>query len=104
MDLGQLLSNLSTSTSTFTSSPVLRALWLDYNSEWDKAHEAIHNEHGEMAAAVHAYLHRKEGDIWNANYWYRNAHRKPFQGSLEDEWHPLVQEECANPGLLKRSA
>lgn len=47
-----------------------------------------------MAAAVHAYLHRKEGDIWNANYWYRTAGRKPFAGSLEEEWQALVDEEC----------
>jgi hypothetical protein len=55
-----------------------------------------------MSAAVHAYLHRKEGDLWNANYWYRNAKRKPFTGSIDDEWKTLVEEEYQRLTSLTR--
>ena len=101
MDIGQLLSNLTSNPSALSSSPALRALWLDRTATWEEAHQAIHNENDQISAAVHAYLHRKEGDVWNANYWYRSAKRKPFTGSLEAEWQSLFEEECARLGLLK---
>jgi hypothetical protein len=41
-------------------------------------------------AWVHAYLHRVEGDIDNARYWYRRAHRPPAAGALSDEWDAIV--------------
>ena len=73
---------------------ILRALWLERQNHWEEAHELVQNIESSVAAAVHAYLHRKEGDIWNANYWYRLAGRRPFQGTLEQEWKALVVEEC----------
>lgn len=42
-------------------------------------------------AWVHAYLHRKEGDLANARYWYGRANRPAFAGPLEDEWEQLVR-------------
>jgi len=70
----------------------LHALWLDGNGEWEKAHECIQDAGDAASALVHAYLHRKEGDLWNARYWYKNAGRRPFEGSLEMEWESLVRE------------
>ena len=43
-------------------------------------------------ARIHAYLHRKEGDPDNARYWYRQAGRAPFEGSLADEWSALARD------------
>jgi len=40
---------------------------------------------GGDAAWVHAYLHRVEGDLPNAGYWYRQAGRKRASGALETE-------------------
>lgn len=40
---------------------------------------------------VHAYLHRKEGDLSNADYWYRRCRKAPAQVSLEAEWESLAQ-------------
>ncbi len=37
------------------------------------------------AAWVHAFLHRAEGDIGNAHYWYRQARRVPADGDLDSE-------------------
>lgn len=99
MDIEQFISSLDSKPEPLTTSQALRALWLDYKGSWDEAHETIQNESNGMAAAIHAYLHRKEGDIWNANYWYREAGRKPFKGSLSAEWEALVAEELARLGL-----
>ena len=89
-------SSLSQKAPPKSASPILSALWLDRQAQWEEAHEIVQDMDSMMAAAVHAYLHRKEGDIWNANYWYRTAKRKPFQGSLDEEWQALVDEECAH--------
>lgn len=70
----------------------LKALWYDRKENWKKAHEMIQEESDRDSALVHAYLHRKEPDDWNARYWYRQAGTKPFSGSLESEWESLVKE------------
>src|SRR3954451_6972522 len=70
----------------------LQALWWDAQGHWDRAHACAQvNEADPSAAWVHAYLHRKEGDLANAGYWYRRAQQQPFAGSLGDEWEALVQ-------------
>ena len=72
-------------------SQVLEALWHDGKGEWDRAHALVQAAGGRNGAWVHAYLHRKEGDLSNAGYWYgRAGHRQPF-GSLETEWDELVR-------------
>ncbi|QNL52633.1 hypothetical protein H8S90_21645 [Olivibacter sp. SDN3] len=66
-----------------------QALWYDAKGNWDAAHGLIDQLTDSMSAHVHAYLHRKEGDEWNANYWYRRANRALPQKSLEEEWEDL---------------
>ncbi|HEY3783298.1 MAG TPA: hypothetical protein VGL56_19635 [Fimbriimonadaceae bacterium] len=58
---------------------------------WHNAHETAQSDEGQNAAWVHAYLHRKEGDMSNAGYWYRRAGRPAQSGSLEDEWESIVK-------------
>lgn len=70
----------------------LQALWYDAKGDWNKAHSLVDNLSGSTAAAVHAYLHRVEGDTWNANYWYSRAGRKMPDKSLQDEWKVLAEE------------
>ncbi len=68
----------------------LQALWWDAKGDWDAAHELVDHQETVMGMWVHAYLHRKEGDEWNAGYWYRQA-GKPFcKLSLADERRQLV--------------
>ena len=55
---------------------VLLALWWDAHGDWNKAHEIAQDVSGADGAWVHAYLHRREGDVSNAGYWYRQAGRK----------------------------
>ncbi len=64
----------------------LRALRLAALGEWQGAHEVAQAGEDRDSAWVHAYLHRQEGDRWNAEYWYRRAGQPVFRGSLEDEW------------------
>ncbi|GGE61411.1 hypothetical protein EV200_10593 [Pedobacter psychrotolerans] len=68
----------------------LKALWYDGKGDWDKAHHEVDQLNDTSSALIHAYLHRKEGDIWNADYWYRRAKETRSQMSLEEEWQELV--------------
>ena len=69
----------------------LLALWYDGKGKWDRAHEIAQDNNGIEAAWVHAYLHRKEGDEWNAGYWYRRAGKDHCRLSLKEEWRELVK-------------
>jgi hypothetical protein len=71
--------------------PGLRALWLDAKGDWSAAHGVAQDIETGEGARIHAYLHRKEGDVGNAHYWYRHAGRAPVTGSLEQEWTALVR-------------
>ena len=70
----------------------LAALWWDAKQDWRQAHGLVDDLDSKEGMAVHAYLHRKEGDAGNAGYWYRRAGRTPFRGELEEEWRALVGE------------
>jgi hypothetical protein len=69
---------------------VLKSLWYDAKGDWDKAHALIDRLNDPQSAWVHAYLHRKEGDIWNADYWYSKAKKTRPTISLEEEWETLL--------------
>jgi hypothetical protein len=71
-------------------STALVALWWAGKNDWDKAHKLVMSEDGADCAWVHAYLHRLEGDLDNARYWYRQAHRPAAAGELPDEWAAIV--------------
>lgn len=70
--------------------PTLAALWWDARGDWSRAHEAAQSVDTAESAWVHAYLHRKEGDLSNADYWYRRAGRRRPSGTLEAEWAEIV--------------
>lgn len=69
----------------------LAALWWDAKGDWARAHGLVDDLETPEAMAVHAYLHRKEGVEWNAEYWYKRAGRKFQRSSLEAEWQALVE-------------
>lgn len=71
-------------------SAALAALWWDRRGDWDHAHEAAQSDESRDGAWVHAYLHRKEGDLGNAGYWYRRAGKPVGTGPLETEWAAIV--------------
>ena len=71
--------------------PALVALWHDARGDWDAAHRVAQDVADETGAWVHAYLHRKEGDLSNAAYWYRRAKKPIESGSLADEWTAIAE-------------
>lgn len=64
----------------------IHALETERAGDWDKAHRIVQEINTPEAAWIHAYLHRVEGDLGNAAYWYRIAGRPECRASLEDEW------------------
>jgi len=68
----------------------LAALWWAAKGGWDQAHRMVQDEPTADAAWVHAYLHRIEGDIGNAGYWYRRASKPVAEGPLEVEWEGIA--------------
>jgi len=70
--------------------PPLVALWWAAKDDWDKAHGIVMKQDSREAAWVHAYLHRVEGDLDNAGYWYRKAHRPAESGPLPKEWDAIA--------------
>jgi hypothetical protein len=69
----------------------LAAMWWAAKGDWDKAHSIAQDQETPEAAWVHAYLHRVEGDLGNAGYWYRQAGKPAASGPLEAEWEQIVQ-------------
>jgi len=69
----------------------LAALWWAKKGDWDKAHRLVMDEASGEAAWVHAYLHRVEGDLGNAGYWYRQARKPTATGALDAEWTAIAE-------------
>ena len=69
----------------------LQALWHDYHDDWNKSHKLIDHESSKDCAWVHAYLHRVEGDLWNARYWYRRSGKPESKLSLAEERQQITQ-------------
>jgi hypothetical protein len=82
--------SLSAAAPAMDLAPPLAALWWAAKGEWDKAHSIVQDENATDAAWVHAYLHRVEGDLDNASYWYRKAGQKVAKDSLEAEWERIA--------------
>ena len=72
------------------ASVYLQALWHEAKGDWDKAHVLVQDLPDKTAAWIHAYLHRQEGDTWNADYWYSRAGRKRPNTSLLEEWDNIA--------------
>jgi hypothetical protein len=70
----------------------LLSLWYDRKADWEQSHMLIQDIDDTKAAHIHAYLHRKEGDLSNARYWYAKAGVKAPNISLDDEWKAIVGE------------
>lgn len=75
------------------ASGAVQALWHDARGDWDRAHACAQDDAGRDGAWVHAYLHRKEGDIGNAGYWYARAGRKAPTATvtIETEWAEIAR-------------
>lgn len=91
MTLGEFKQSLSNPAPPENLDDLLIALWHDGKNNWDKAHGIVQDIASSDASWIHAYLHRKEGDIGNASYWYNRAGRAVSQSSLNEEWEEIVR-------------
>ena len=90
MNLSTFKETLATANLPSTLSVYAQAMWYDAKGDWNKAHQLVQDLTDNNAAWIHAYLHRKEGDIWNADYWYNRAGRKRPDISLSEEWEQII--------------
>jgi hypothetical protein len=91
MTFAELKASLQKAKPPADLAPALAALWWAEKNEWEEAHRIVMREGGKDCAWVHAYLHRVEGDLDNARYWYRQAQRSVAASSLADEWTKIAQ-------------
>ncbi len=91
MTLAEFKGSLSRSKPPAALAPALAALWWAGKDNWSKAHDIVMNDEGKACAWVHAYLHRVEGDLGNARFWYRHAGKLAASGTFEAEWNEIVR-------------
>ncbi|MEZ4900279.1 MAG: hypothetical protein R2822_00120 [Spirosomataceae bacterium] len=92
MNVSALKASLDEVTPPANCPVLVQALWYDAKGDWDKAHDIAQSKEGTRDYDhLHAYLHRKEGDEWNAGYWYRRARAEMPSYPLAQEWEELVK-------------
>lgn len=91
MNLQEFKQSIIHTTPPHESSDYLKAMWYDAKNNWKKAHEIVQDMNSSEASWIHAYLHRKEGDLGNASYWYHRAGRNMTKVSLQQEWEEIVE-------------
>lgn len=70
----------------------LQALWQEAKGNWEASHDIVNDMPNALGSWIHAYLHRVEGDLSNAAYWYRKAERPVCEDSLESEWENIAKD------------
>ncbi|TAI49076.1 hypothetical protein [Flagellimonas allohymeniacidonis] len=90
-DFDAFQETLDTSAPSKSWSLALQSLWWDAKGDWNASHNIAQDLNTDMGSWIHAYLHRKEGDDWNAGYWYRRAGQPFPKISLEAELKQLVE-------------
>lgn len=99
MTLSEFMASLDAETPPARLGDELRALWWAARSDWNRAHDIVQNGHGRSAAWVHAYLHRVEGDLGNAGYWYARAGKPAASGALDEEWMVIAEALLVGAGV-----
>ena len=90
MKLAAYIASLEGAAPAPERSAPLAGLWWAAKGDWDQAHKIVQDESSREAAWVHAYLHRVEGDLGNASYWYRQAGQPTAKDSLPAEWERIA--------------
>ena len=92
MTFEEFLASINDAEPVSELSETLTSLWWDKKGNWDRAHSIAQGIPTAQGSAVHAYLHREEGVLWNADYWYGRAGRTRPDIPLKEEWEQLVVE------------
>jgi len=90
MEIGEFQASLKADGPPPGLTPALEALWWDAKGNWEKAHDSAQRDEGPDGSWVHGYLHRRQGDLSNAKYWYRRADRATGYGDLQREWESIL--------------
>ena len=90
MDLAAFRASLVAVAPPIGLAPALEALWWEAKGDWERAHALAQADEGGAGDWVHAYLHRKEGDVGNAGYWYRRAGKPASRAPLDEEWAAIA--------------
>ena len=69
-----------------------KALWFAGKGDWNAAHDIVQDMNDKFSSRIHAFLHRQEGDISNARYWYNRAGANMPALSIDEEWEELFKE------------
>jgi hypothetical protein len=91
MTITEFKDSLEQSSPPSQLSNLLHALWYDAKGDWEAAHNVAQDIHTKEGSWIHAYLHRKEGDLGNASYWYHRANQPVSNKSLTDEWEEITK-------------
>ena len=91
MTFEEFVLSLDENTPPAGTDQLLVAMWHDGRGDWSAAHDIVQDIGSRDASHLHAYLHRKEGDLWNADYWYRRAETTRPDVDLRTEWEQLVR-------------
>lgn len=98
MDLAAFKASLDKDAPPAGLGPALQALWREAKGDWHQAHRLAQAQDDEAGAWVHAYLHRVEGDLGNAGYWYRRAGRPRSRAPLGEERDEIAAALLSRPG------
>lgn len=90
MNLNEFLSSIESSMEPPNLRMELQALWWVKKGDWEKAHGLAQNAGTKEGDWIHAHLHRAEGDLGNATYWYARSGRPVSHQSLKNEWMDIV--------------
>ena len=91
MTFSEFKDSLKQATPPLQLTNALQALWYDGKGDWEAAHNVAQEIHTLEGSWIHAYLHRKEGDLGNASYWYHRANQPPSKKSLAEEWEEITK-------------
>ncbi len=92
----EFLQTLSEDTPIVDWPEALNSLWYDAKGNWEASHDIAQEMHNTMGSWIHAYLHRREGDEFNAGYWYRQAGRPFPNTTLAAEHQEMVESVISN--------
>ena len=102
MDLREFRQSLAANAPPAGIDKLVQALWFEAKDDWHRAHEIVQSVESKTSARVHAYLHRKEGDRDNANYWYDRAGAVMPKVPLKKEWELLAARLLRASGTQSR--
>ena len=71
------------------------ALWYAGKGDWERAHNIVQEMNDNSSSLIHAFLHRQEGDLSNARYWYERAGSRMPANTIHEEWEYLVNKFLA---------